>query len=66
MAGAAVNVGFYGMWRTLQISRGAAGVAGRVVLLLAGISAVIGIAHAAVQLIWPVRHRLVQRGERAG
>lgn len=48
MAGVAVNVGFYGMWRTLQVL-------GRppvwlvvTLLILAGITAVLGIAHAAV------------------
>jgi len=49
MAGAAVNVAFYGMWRTLAIL-------GRppvwlvvVVLLVAAFTAILGIAHAAVQ-----------------
>lgn len=48
MAGAAVNVGFYGMWRTLQILGAPPVWLVVIVLLLAGISAVIGIAHAAV------------------
>lgn len=48
MAGAAVNVGFYGMWRTLQILGAPPVWLVVVMLLLAGISAVIGIAHAAV------------------
>ena len=48
MAGVAVNVGFYGMWRTLQL----VGVPPRwltiAVLLLGGITALLGIAHATV------------------
>ena len=48
MAGAAVNVGFYGMWRTLQILGAPPVWLVVAVLLLAGITAVLGIAHAAV------------------
>lgn len=48
MAGAAVNVGFYGMWRTLD-TLGAAPVWLIVlVLVLAGTTAILGIAHASV------------------
>lgn len=48
MAGAAVNVGFYGMWRVLQLFGPAPVWLAAVVLVLAGITAVLGIAHAAV------------------
>lgn len=48
MAGVAVNVGFYGMWRTLEVmGRPPAWLAGAV-LLLGGATAILGIAHAAV------------------
>jgi hydrogenase-4 component B len=50
MAGVAVNVGFYGLWRTLGLlGPPPAGVTG-VLLVLAGLTAVLGIAHAAVQI----------------
>jgi len=49
MAGVAVNVGFYGLWRTLALlGPPPAGVTG-VLLVLAGLTAVLGIAQAAVQ-----------------
>jgi hydrogenase-4 component B len=49
MAGVCVNVAFYGMWRTLELaSRPPSWLAG-VLLVLGGISALLGIAHAAVQ-----------------
>jgi hydrogenase-4 component B len=49
MAGVCVNVAFYGMWRTLALdARPPSWLAG-VLLLLGGISALLGIAHAAVQ-----------------
>jgi hydrogenase-4 component B len=48
MAGAAVNVGFYGMWRTLQLLGPAPSWLAVVVLVLGGVTAVLGIAHAAV------------------
>ena len=48
MAGVAVNVGFYGMWRTLQILGAPPVWLVVAVLLVAGITAVLGIAHAAV------------------
>ncbi len=49
MAGVAVNIGFYGLWRTLALlGPPPAGVTG-VLLVLAGLTAVLGIAHAAVQ-----------------
>lgn len=49
MAGVCVNVAFYGMWRTLALDgRPPAWLAG-VLLVLGGISALLGIAHAAVQ-----------------
>jgi hydrogenase-4 component B len=49
MAGVAVNVGFYGLWRTLALlGPPPAGVTG-VLLVLAGVTAVLGIAQAAVQ-----------------
>jgi hydrogenase-4 component B len=49
MAGVCVNVAFYGMWRTLAlVGHPPAWLAG-VLLLLGGFSALLGIAHAAVQ-----------------
>jgi formate hydrogenlyase subunit 3/multisubunit Na+/H+ antiporter MnhD subunit len=49
MAGVAVNVGFYGLWRTLALlGPPPAGVTG-VLLVLASLTAILGIAHAAVQ-----------------
>lgn len=48
MAGAAVNVGFYGMWRTLQVLGPAPAWLAVVVLVIGGVTAVLGIAHAAV------------------
>ncbi|OCB56084.1 NADH/ubiquinone/plastoquinone (complex I) [Mycobacterium malmoense] len=48
MAGAAVNVGFYGMWRTLTIFGAPAVWLICVVLILGGLTAILGIAHAAV------------------
>ena len=49
MAGVSVNVGFYGLWRTLARARPAAGRGDRHPALLASLTAVLGIAHAAVQ-----------------
>lgn len=50
MAGVAVNVGFYGLWRTLELL-GPPPVGVRdVLLVLAGMTALLGIAHAAVQM----------------
>ncbi len=48
MAGAAVNVGFYGMWRILQLLGAPPLWLVCVVLVLAGLSAIFGIAQAAV------------------
>lgn len=48
MAAVAVNVGFYGMWRTLQLLGAPPVWLVVVVLIIAGITAVFGIAHAAV------------------
>lgn len=48
MAGAAVNVGFYGCWRTLQLLGPPPLWLVCVVLVLAGLSAIFGIAQAAV------------------
>ncbi len=48
MAGAAVNVGFYGLWRTLQLLGPPPTWLVIVVLLVAGVTAALGIAHAAV------------------
>lgn len=48
MAGTAVNVGFYGMWRALELLGPPPVWLACVVLVLAGVSAVLGIAHAAV------------------
>jgi len=49
MAGVAVNVGFYGMWRTLDLLRVPPGWLAVIVLLLGGFTALLGIAHATVQ-----------------
>ncbi|HUB55965.1 MAG TPA: proton-conducting transporter membrane subunit [Mycobacterium sp.] len=48
MAGAAVNVGFYGMWRTLNILGPPPVWLVCVVLAVGGVTAILGIAHAAV------------------
>lgn len=48
MAGVAVNVGFYGMWRTLAILGAPPSWLAVTVLLLAGATAILGIAHATV------------------
>jgi hydrogenase-4 component B len=49
MAGVCVNVAFYGMWRTLAVLGRAPGWLVGVVLVLGALSALLGIAHAAVQ-----------------
>ena len=49
MAGVCVNVAFYGMWRTLALLGRAPGWLAGVLLVLGGLSALLGIAHAAVQ-----------------
>ena len=49
MAGVAVNVGFYGLWRTLAILGPPPAVVTDILLVLASLTAVLGIAHAAVQ-----------------
>ena len=49
MAGVAVNVGFYGLWRTLALLGPPPAVVTAILLLLASLTAVLGIAHAAVQ-----------------
>ncbi|MGH3866062.1 MAG: proton-conducting transporter membrane subunit [Pseudonocardiaceae bacterium] len=48
MAGVAVNVGFYGMWRTLELLRVPPGWLAVIILLLGGFTAFLGIAHATV------------------
>jgi formate hydrogenlyase subunit 3/multisubunit Na+/H+ antiporter MnhD subunit len=48
MAAVAVNVGFYGMWRTLELLGAPPMWLAVVVLVIAGITAILGIAHAAV------------------
>jgi formate hydrogenlyase subunit 3/multisubunit Na+/H+ antiporter MnhD subunit len=49
MAGVCVNVAFYGMWRTLALTGRAPGWLTGGVLVLGAVSALLGIAHAAVQ-----------------
>jgi hydrogenase-4 component B len=49
MAGVCVNVAFYGMWRTLALLGRAPGWLVGAVLLLGALTALLGIAHAAVQ-----------------
>jgi hydrogenase-4 component B len=49
MAGVAVNVGFYGLWRTLALLGPPPAWLTSLLLVLAGLTAVLGIAHAAVQ-----------------
>jgi formate hydrogenlyase subunit 3/multisubunit Na+/H+ antiporter MnhD subunit len=49
MAGVAVNVGFYGLWRTLELLGPPPAAVTGVLLVLASLTAVLGIAHAAVQ-----------------
>jgi hydrogenase-4 component B len=49
MAGVAVNVGFYGLWRTLAVLGPPPAPVTDVLLVLASATAVLGIAHAAVQ-----------------
>ena len=49
MAGVAVNIGFYGLWRTLALLGAAARLADRRAAGLAGLTALLGIAHATVQ-----------------
>jgi hydrogenase-4 component B len=49
MAGVCVNVAFYGMWRTLALLGRAPGWLAGAVLVLGAVTALLGIAHAAVQ-----------------
>jgi hydrogenase-4 component B len=49
MAGIAVNVGFYGLWRALALLGPPPAAVTGILLLLASLTAVLGIAHAAVQ-----------------
>jgi hydrogenase-4 component B len=49
MAGVCVNVAFYGMWRTLALLGRVPGALVGVVLVLGALTALLGIAHAAVQ-----------------
>ena len=53
MAGVAVNAGFYGLWRTFALLGGPPGWLTGSLLVLAALTAVIGIAHAAVQTSLP-------------
>ena len=50
MAGVAVNVGFYGLWRTLAVLGPPPAWLIGLLLVLAALTAVLGIAHAAVQV----------------
>ena len=49
MAGVGVNVGFYGLWRTLALLGAPPAWLTGLILILAGLTALLGIAHAAVQ-----------------
>jgi hydrogenase-4 component B len=49
MAGVAVNVGFYGLWRTLALLGPPPAAVIDILLVLASVTAILGIAHAAVQ-----------------
>jgi hydrogenase-4 component B len=49
MAGVAVNVGFYGLWRTLALLGPPPTAVTDLLLVLASLTAILGIAHAAVQ-----------------
>jgi hydrogenase-4 component B len=49
MAGVAVNIGFYGLWRTLALLGAPPSWLVGLLLVLAGLTALLGIAHAAVQ-----------------
>jgi hydrogenase-4 component B len=49
MAGVGVNVGFYGLWRTLALLGPPPAAVTGILLVLASLTAVLGIAHAAVQ-----------------
>ena len=49
MAGVAVNVGFHGLWRSLSLFGAAPAWLTDLILVLAGMTALLGIAHAAVQ-----------------
>jgi hydrogenase-4 component B len=49
MGGAAVNVGFYGLWRTLALLGAPQAWLTGTLLVLGGLTALLGIAHAAVQ-----------------
>jgi formate hydrogenlyase subunit 3/multisubunit Na+/H+ antiporter MnhD subunit len=56
MAGVAVNVGFYGLWRTLALLGAPPDWLVGLLLVLAGLTALLGIAHAAVA---PGLHRVI-------
>jgi len=49
MAGVSVNVGFYGLWRTLAVLGPPPAAVIDILLVLASVTALLGIAHAAVQ-----------------
>ena len=53
MAGVAVNAGFYGLWRTFALLGRPPGWLVGILLILAALTAVLGIAHAAVQTSLP-------------
>ena len=53
MAGVAVNAGFYGLWRTFALLGPPPGWLTGILLALAGFTAILGIAHAAVQASLP-------------
>lgn len=53
MAGVAVNAGFYGLWRTFALLGSPPGWLTGILLVLAALTAVLGIAHAAVQTSLP-------------
>lgn len=64
MAGVAVNAGFYGLWRTLQLLHTPPAWLAVTVMLLAGATALLGIAHATVHtdLVEVIAYSSIENG----